>query len=80
MDIKEYDATSTNAKPCYSNLQAYGAYGMVRSIVAPKPVTAQPWITSVLGSDYQPTHYPIKPQSGVGYKTLRQTGKPSDLK
>lgn len=80
MDTKEYDATSTNAKPCYSNIQTYGAHGRVQSIAVPKPVTAQPWITSVFGSNYRPTHYPIQPQSLSGYKTLQQTGNPINLK
>ncbi len=39
---KEYDASTTNARPCYSNLKCYGSGGRYRPIVPPTPVTVQP--------------------------------------
>jgi hypothetical protein len=36
----EYDATSTRATPCYSNLYGYGAQGRVQNIVVPTPISA----------------------------------------
>jgi len=68
MHPSEYKATSTNAKACYSTLPAYGAHGNVHKIVAPKPVSAIPWVTRVHGSTFKPNLTP--PRKTGGYATL----------
>jgi hypothetical protein len=44
----EYNASSTNSYACYSNVESYGAYGMVNPIVPPTPVTIQPTIFNLM--------------------------------
>lgn len=44
----EYDATSANARPCYSNMQSYGCNGKSRAIIPPTPVTVQPMMFNML--------------------------------
>jgi len=39
---QEYSSSATKARPCYSNLYAYGAHGKWKSIIPPTPVTVQP--------------------------------------
>ena len=39
---KEYNFSTVNARPCYSNLNMYGAGGRTRKIVPPVPVTVNP--------------------------------------
>lgn len=43
-NFKEYDATTTKANSCYSNIASYGACGKDNPIIPPTPVTVQPWI------------------------------------
>ena len=38
---QEYSAGMTNARPCYSNMKCYGAYGKYKPIVPPTPATVQ---------------------------------------
>lgn len=45
---QEYNASATNARSCYSNLDAYGANGMWRPIIPPTPMTVQPQVFNLM--------------------------------
>lgn len=45
---REYESTSSNPRPCYSNLKCYGNGGRYLPIVPPTPVTTQPWMFNIM--------------------------------
>lgn len=48
MNYNEYDGGTTNARPCYSNMNVYGSYGRVQPIIPPTPVTVQPSLFNIM--------------------------------
>lgn len=71
----EYDASTTSPRPCYSNLDNYGAHGKVRKIVPPTPGALQPWMFNLM-KPHQMTQQavpPEKPSNCGPYRTLAQT-------
>lgn len=72
----EYDASTTSARPCYSNLKCYGAGGRYRAIVPPTPVTVQPWEFNLLRPHKMPKSglkSSSKDHNCVPYRTLDGT-------
>lgn len=56
----EYSGTSTNPKPCYSNLYCYGAQGTYRPIVPPTPVTIEPQMFNHMRPHKLPTNFTVQ--------------------
>ena len=57
---KEYNSTSVNPSPCYSNLLVYGSNGTINPIVNPTPAAVQPPIFNVLTPHSMPNHNRIR--------------------
>lgn len=59
----EYNASSTNAVSCYSNVEIYGSEGRTRPIIPPTPATVQPALFNIM----RPHKIPL-PKTDLHYK------------
>lgn len=53
---KEYSATTTKARGCYSNIPSYGVDGRISQIIPPQPSSLVPQLFNVAKPNRQPKY------------------------